>query len=357
MPNGNPVHDIDKYSAIEAHALTLDDKAKGAEILKNLADVRNSYEMLRIQRLQLKTTKFSAQVPMWAFIGTILLSVSTLFYQSTLQRDASEDEQWREALKSVSFKDPLSSQISALSMQGFFSSRRYGSQAREIASILLTNVPNVNAFDEVMERMGPAHTDSTNFGDLVGIGQMLGLTQRARFHIQGAASRENTPFLMEAVSAIEANPKNLDDKEQQTRVAAWQLDTTSSTLRNVWTNNDPQKRLSPAADQSLQAVVLENANFEDLDFTGAHFNWGILYNASFKRAHFNRATLRDVYIYKVALDDADFSGVTVYDGSRWENSNWWDAKCIPQQMLDYLLKVDPHPLTLEAKSKLVSNCH
>ena len=354
MPNGNPANDIDKYSAIETHALALEDKAKSAEILKNLADVRNSYEMLRIQQSQLKTAKVSARVPIAALIATIIVSVVTLVYQNALQREASEDAQWREALKSVSFRDPMSSQIGALTMQGFFGSLRYGSQAREIASILLTNVPNVNVFDEVMERMGPAHTDSTNFGDLIGIGQMLGFTQRARFHIQGAASRENTPFLMEAVSEVEVNPKDLDDIDQRTKVAAWQLDTMSSTLRDVWTNKDPQKRLSPA-NQRLQGVVLENVRFEDLDFTGANFDWGILCNASFKHAHFNHATLKDVYVRKVALDDADFTDVTVYDGSRWEDSNWWNAKCIPLPMIDYLLKVDPHSLTPEAKSKL-SNC-
>lgn len=354
MPNGNSANDIDKYGAIEAYALALEDKAKSAEILKTLTDVRNSCEMLRVQQLQLKTARFSAWVPIAALVVTIIGSLFTLLYQSALQREASEDAQWREALKSVSFRDPMSSQVGALTMQGFFGSQRYGPQAREIASILLTNIPNVNVFDEVMERIGPAHTDTTNLSDLIGIGQMLGFTQRARFHIQGAASRENTPFLMEAVSAVEVNPKDLDDIEQQTRVAAWQLDTMSSTLRDVWTNKNPQKRLSPA-NQRLQGVVLENVSFGDLDFTGANFDWGILCNASFKHAHFNHATLKDVYVRKVALDGADFTDVTVYDGSRWEDSNWWNAKCIPLPMIDYLLKVDPHPLTPEAKSKL-SNC-
>lgn len=68
------------------------------------------------------------------------------------------------------------------------------------------------------------------------------------------------------------------------------------------------------------------------------------------------ATLKDTYLRKVAFDGADFSGVRAFTGSRWEDSNWWDAKCVPQPMLDYLLKADPHPLAPEAKSKLASNC-
>lgn len=227
-----------------------------------------------------------------------------------LQRDANEDAQWREALKLVSFQGQVSSQSGVLAMQGFFSSPRYSSQSRTIASALLTNVPNVLVFDEVMSRMGPAHTDSSNIDDLTSMAQMLGAAQRVRCHIMGAASRKNTPFLIKEVSAIDANPNNLDrDKDERTAIAAWELDTTSHTLSDVW------KKLSPK-DSNLLGPVLTNTNFDGLDFTDVNFNFGILFNSSFKGAHLNAAKLRNVYVREVALDDADFSGVTVYDGSR-----------------------------------------
>lgn len=267
-----------------------------------------------------------------------------------LQRDANEDAQWREALKLVSFKDQVSSLSGVFAMQGFFSSPRYSSQARTIASALLTNVPNVFVFDQVMSRMGPAHTDSSNVEDLTSMAQMLGSAQRVRNHIKGTASREKTPFLIKEVSAIETSPNNLDrDKDQQAAIAAWELDTTSHTLSDVW------KKLSPK-DSNLLGAVLANTSFDGLDFTNVNFTFGILFNSSFKGTHFNAAKLRDVYVREVSLDDSDFSGVIVYDGSRWENSNWWDAKCIPPQMLSYLLKADPHPLTETAKTKLASGC-
>jgi len=247
--------------------------------------------------------------------------------------------------------------MGVLAMQGFFGSPQYSSQARSIAALLLPNVSNVYAFDEVLSTMGPPHTDRGNYHHLTGIAQMLGFDQRAKFHISGAASKKNTPFLMESLGAIKANPKDLDrDKEQQTRVAAWELDTVSRTLRSVWTDKDPQKRLSPSGWQ-LSGAVLENASFDGLDFTETDFSFGILFNSSFKRTHFDGATLKDTYLRKVALDDADFRGVKVYSGSKWEDSNWWDAKCIPQPLLDYLLEADSHPVTEETKSKLVATCH
>ena len=366
----NPAHagNGDSLSALEAAVLdedviaeaTPNEKAKLAETLKNVADARSSNELLRIKRSQLRTTVIAAWI---AIIGVVALAYTTISEQrkqferlAALQRDANEDTQWRDALKSVSFHDPASSQIAVLAMQGFFGSPQYSSQARAIAALLLPNVSNVYAFDEVLSRMGPPHTDGSNYRDLTGIAQMLGLDQRARFHIAGAASKKNTPFLMESLSAMKANPKEFDrDRDQQTRVAAWELDTASRTLRSVWTDKDPQKRLSPSQWQ-LSGAVLENANFDGLDFTETDFSLGILFNSSFQGAHFNKATLKDTYLRKVALDDADFSGVQVYSGSRWEDSNWWDAKCIPQPLLDYLLEVDSHPLTEETKSKLVANC-
>jgi hypothetical protein len=359
----------DSLSALEAAVLdeeviaesTPNEKAKLAETLKNVADARSSNELVRIKRSQLRTTAFAAWI---AIIGVVALAFVTISEQrkqserlAVLQREANEDAQWREALESVSFRDPASSQMGVLAMQGFFGSPQYSSQARSIAALLLPNVSNVYAFDEVLSNLGPPHTDRGNYHDLTGIAQMLGFDQRAKFHISGAASKKNTPFLMESLGAIKANPKDLDrDRDQQTRVAAWELGTVSRTLRSVWTDKDPQKRLSPSGWQ-LSGAVLEKASFDGLDFTETDFSFGILFNSSFKGTHFDRATLKDTYLRKVALDDADFSGVKVYSGSRWEDSNWWDAKCIPQPLLDYLLEADSHPVTEEAKSKLVANCH
>lgn len=326
-----------------------------------------------------KTTIVAVLAALIAFAGTVM----TLIYQNKqfdttlreqqkqsqrvvdLQRDAAEDAQWRESLKSVSFKDQPA--LGAFAMQGFFSSPRYSSQARAIASALLADIPNVNAFDEVITRIRD-NTVPSNFPDLSAVAQMLGFTQRMRFHIKGAASREKTPFLIEDVDEISPNPKNLSsDSDQRTKVAAWEIDTASQCLRQVWKRDggtesaDTERPISPV-NKVLTGIVLENAksttaNFDGLDFSKANLNFCILYNASFKSANFDGAKLKDVYVRNAILTDANLSHVTVYEGSRWEGSNWWDAKCIPQQMLDYLLRVDAHALTPQAKGRLVSNCH
>lgn len=359
----------DSFSALEAAVLdeeviaesSPNEKAKLAETLKNVADARSARETLQIKRSQFRTAAVAAWLAILALIGIVAAAISQEQKQSErlalLQRDANEEAQWREALKLVSYRDAASSQTGVFAMQGFFGSRQYGAQARTIAGLLLAEIPNVYAFDQAMSTMGPPHTDRGNYKDLTNIAEMLGLDQRARYHITGAASKKNTPFLMEAVGAMKANARDSErDKDMQARVAAWELDTTSRTLRNVWTDKDPEKRLSPKG-WLLSGAVLENASFDGLDFSEADFSFGILFNSGFKGARFIGATLKDTYVRKVALDGADFSSVKAFTGSRWEDSNWWDAKCIPEPMLDYLLKADPHPLAAETKSKLVSNCH
>src|SRR2546429_4441841 len=82
--------------------------------------------------------------------------------------------------------------MGVLAMQEFFGSPQYSSQARSIAALLLPNVSNVYAFDEVLSTMGPPHTDRGNYHHLTGIAQMLGFDQRAKFHISGAASKKRS---------------------------------------------------------------------------------------------------------------------------------------------------------------------
>lgn len=376
------------YTSLEAFALdqvqtskTVDDRVKNAEVLKSIADARSSAET-RFQRTQSLIITITQVL---ALVVTLIVGAGTILFQNrqflekmqqqaaqardtaTLQRQANEDAQWREALKFVSFKDDQASAVGAFVMQGFFASQDHGPQARTIACALLVNVSNVGAFDEVLERIAFRTTDQ-NSSDIYTMAQMMGYSQRSRFHITGAASKANTPYL-DDVDEINPAPAPADrTRDQMIKVAAWELDSVSQNLHDLWKRaKDP---LSPAQ-QVLTAVVLENAsaddhNFDKLDFSGAYLDFGILSNARFKGARFKRATLKHVHVHHVDLTDADFSdsllngadlsGVTQYKGSTWGDSNWWDAKCIPQPMLAYLQQVAPHALTPAAESRLVSTC-
>ncbi len=92
----------------------------------------------------------------------------------------------------------------------------------------------------------------------------------------------------------------------------------------------PKRKLSPKG-YVLTGTVLENGDFDNLDFSGSHLDFGILYNATFRNVHFERATMKDLFVRHVNLEGVDFSGVTVVEGSRWEDTNWWRARCVPRE--------------------------
>ncbi|HYM79416.1 MAG TPA: hypothetical protein VE377_25800 [Candidatus Dormibacteraeota bacterium] len=361
----------DKYLQLEAQALaeaekatTLEERGKSAETLKNLAEARNSAISTRFQRWR---DLSSSAVPILALVVTALTVIlqTRQFHQTLTQQGnqfveterqqamAHEDTEWREALKAVSFTDRRSSLVGAFAMQGFFNSPRYGNQARGIAGGLLANTANVSSFDEILTNMRDK-TDASNLTHMTALAQMLGFAQRAKYHTQGASSDATAPFLIPDVDEIDPNPQDFEhNPTQQIKVAAWEIDTVSQFLRQLW--RDPKKNLSPQG-YVLTATVLENGDFDNLDFSGSHLDFGILFNATFLNAHFDHATMKDLFVRHVNLEGVDFSGVTVVEGSRWEDTNWWRAKCVPGKMLDYLVQQTKHAVTPEDRTTLTQNC-
>lgn len=288
------------------------------------------------------------------FHQTISQQVEQFGRTEKQQAEAHEDTEWREALKSVSFNDPRSSMIGAFAMQGFFNSPRYSQHAREIASGLLANTKNVSDFDEILTEMREK-TDASNMTHMTVVAQMLGYEQRSKYKMKGAASDADTPFLMKVVDEIDPNPNNLEhNPDLQVKIAAWEIDSISQFLCQLW--RDRNKKLSPV-NQVLTGTVLENCDFDNLDFSNSHLDFGILSDATFRNVRFQNATFRDLFVHHIKLEGADFSGVTEFSGSRWEDTNWWLAKCVPEKMLNYLILQTKHVVAPADRAKLVGNCN
>jgi hypothetical protein len=77
-PNTQQAHDGDKYGDLEALALdqaqqssSLSDRAKSVEMLKNLADARNSHQLLEAQRKQISAAVVATWAPMLTVVATV----------------------------------------------------------------------------------------------------------------------------------------------------------------------------------------------------------------------------------------------------------------------------------------------
>src|ERR1700730_525036 len=260
------------------------------------------------------------------------------------QRDTNEDSQWKDALGKVSFKDSESALVGAFGMEGFGRNKRYQEQARSIAAASLPLVRNVAAFDQIVAVI---ENDSTNQNqsDLIEISEMVSFAQRARHGIVHAAAGKGSrlpSFLEYDILSIDMDPTVMARMDPQgTKVAAWELDTVSHHLRTLW--NNPQHKAEPS-EQNLAAVVLENDDFSGLNFSQADLSAAVLYRASFKNSTFRAANFKNVLVQDVLLDDADLSRVVSVDGSVWQGTtNWWDAKCVSPELLEYLVRTDPPP--------------
>jgi hypothetical protein len=197
-------------------------------------------------------------------------------------------------------------------------------------------------------------TDESNLTHITALAQMLGFAERAKYRMTGAASDATAPFLIEDVDEIDPNPEDFEhNPDQQLKVAAWKIDSTSQCLRQLW--RDQKKKLSPRG-SVLTGAVLENGAFDNLDFSGSHLDFGTFYNATFRNARFNAATLKDLFVRHVNMEGADFGGVSVVSGSRWEDTNWWSAKCVPPKMLDYLVEQTKHAVSSEDRTRLTGSC-
>lgn len=327
------------------------DRKTWLEIAKNALDLKSTSTDIRYKRwaafapyIAVIFTAVALMAQVWQFRvssafqadqfrASSQAQAAQLKTSSQVQADQSEDASWRELLKSVSFRGGDSALVSALAMQGFFGSPRYGLQARSIATALLPKVTNVAGFDEVFDDM-VRKTNSDNFKDLRSVSAMISFSERYDYKIEGPTLSPESkipPFLEHDVTSIDLSPHVPLEKTIRDRIAAWELDTCSQGMRRRWQRKEPV--ISPMHTE-LAAVVLENSHaldripdtdkasaFQNLDFTGANLSMAVLYDADFSGSNFSSATLTNTSFREVHLEGANFSGITRYEGSTWTETD------------------------------------
>lgn len=352
---------MDELDIIEKRALeqamtaqTQRERAEALEIAKTITEKRKM--MKETEKIQLDAKEVSREYRFgrtkhWASMVTPLLAVAmtmlTLYNQSQqfketakLQTDANEESQWRDAIKNLSMKDARTTLLSAFSMHAFFDSPPHANQARTIAATLLPHVDISDGFDNIFFDILDM-TNTSNQVHVVAIGKTLFNLQLDLFHVNALANRPaQVDFQTLREMLGDDDPPDFIRKDSDSRreagARAWMLDSVSDGLSGLWMNN---KSTAPRG-LDLGGVVFEDGQFNGLDFSNTNLQGGALYNADFKRANFAGATFTRKLVSKVTLDGADLSGVKDFAESHWEDSNWWKAKCISKDLLEYLEKND-----------------
>lgn len=292
-----------------------------------------------------------------ALTGVALILQSRQFNQTAkLQIDANEESQWRDAIKNLSIKDPSTTLVSAFAMHSFFDSPHHGVQARTIASTLLPHVDVPDGFDNIFfDLLDTANT--SNQGHVVAIAKTLLNSQMDLYHINVLMSRPTLldfQLLREMLGDddppdfIQADPAS----RRQSAANAWMLDSISDGLNGIWINKSAVPRGT-----DLGGVIFEHGQFNEFDFSNANLQGGALYHADFKRTNFAGATFTRKLVSNVTLDGANLSGVEDFAESKWEYSNWWKAKCISKELLEYLEQNDATAGPENKREANAISCH
>jgi hypothetical protein len=339
-------HDTDPTRALEEigrEALTL---ARGTGDLEKFSKAAEIANTSAIAREALSTLgKFQSWAKWFASFATsltLVLALVTLYIQgrehkqtAERQRAADEDTQWREAMKSVSFKDPSQALAAAMWMQSFCDSPRYHALSRSVTVSLLPIIVNVTGFDDVLTNL-VRHTDSGNQVGIIDVAQKVSSIQWGRFG-QPPPDPTQLPFVKREVLGVDFTNAISGDSSSKGEfsIAAWEVDTASHALWDIWVRD----KVAKPKDQNLTNIILENNKFYDdqdksfsVDFTNATLKHVVLAHASFRRANFTHSNLSQV----IVLDDVDLSEITQFAGSNWSETHWWKAKSVSLDLCKYL---------------------
>lgn len=365
--------DIIEKKALEqaAAAQTQKERAEALEIAKAITETRKL--MKETEKIELDAKEVSREYKFgrtqhWASMLTPLLAVAltayTLYNQTQqfketakLQADGNEESEWRDAIKNLSMKDARTTLLGAFSMHGFFNSPHHANQARTIAATMLPHVDISDGFDNIFFDILD-NTNTSNQVHIVAIGKTLFNLQLDLYHVNVLANRPaQLDFQTLREMLGDDDPPDFISKDSASRLEAgaraWMLDSVSDGLSNLWMNN----RVAAPRGLDLGGVVFEDSQFNGLDFSNTNLQGGALFNADFKRANFAGATFTRKLVSNVTLDQADLSGVKNFEESKWENANWWKAKCISRELLEYLEKNDATASPQNKQEGNAISCH
>jgi hypothetical protein len=280
----------------------------------------------------------------------LVIAFGTLWLQSQQFRKSEEDSQWREAMKVVSFNNPSQALASAIWMESFLDSptRAHRDLSRHVAASLLPRVDNVAGLDDVVADL-IAHTDANNQLDIISLARKVYTDQWQRYGLTPSDPIELRSATEEVIGGLD------DAKEVGARkvdaaafsAGTWEIDSASQALWEIWVR---QKLASPK-EKNLGDIVLEGTKRGkafSVDFTDADLTNAVLSNVSLQGANLTRADLSKLTI----LDGVNLSAITHFNGSKWNDVDWWDAQIISPELCAYLqVKFPPPP-----RAKLPEGC-
>lgn len=206
------------------------------------------------------------------FITGIALLVSSgiQVWQGTSGNQEKTETAWRGALEKVTLEDKQAI-VAALEMQTFFEDKRYGEQARALATVILPKVTDPDAFDTALFAMrgGPRAMNERHYASMA-----RAITNELHnLHASAMQSRGDGSVATDSTFGdfVEHPERFLNDTTQtrelhMAQADTWKLDSISDILHNTW--RDARTQQLPR-DTDLSGIALMNRDFSGIDFRNA----------------------------------------------------------------------------------------
>ena len=225
-----------------------------------------------------KRARVSHRSPIWLTLlpfiitaGTFLLSFVQQYRQHADETQATRDSEWRKAIQQVSSKESDVAIQGAYEMESFLDDDEHGPQALKITSALLPNVNDQRFFDIILFGLLPKANQKNQRQFIVLDAALAAQLKDEYYRVTKTFTRAKRPPKDPSFSNFLMNPDQFyregseSDKLAYVLTKAWELDSASHGLANLW-NHEPASPGTTPDGESLDGVVLFNNDYSKVDF-------------------------------------------------------------------------------------------
>jgi|GEM_PF-4939920 len=285
-----------------------------AEINKNGVEINNSSSAQKTENIRFWFTTVATLISTLIVCLTLYFQIEQSRANNDLQRQATEDTQWRELLSNFSNAKMQDNLAMPSMIKSFYKSKRYGNEARELAVMYMPQMGSVAndfnfLFDDFYKR-----TNKSNYKDLVRLAQII--------YKEAAATQSNIdgyndwlkkqPYPVLESSKIQQEKSLVSDLNNKMGVVALAL--------------------SHFIKDSLKTDLNENIDLSNVSFYGTDLS-----DVDFK--NFN---LMGSDLGLCDISNADLSQVIDINQTRWDQTAWWRAKKLNTEIVSLLNNVYPY---------------
>lgn len=317
------------------------------------AELRNVRKVARSEAVRFWISVLAPLISAAALVGTLIFQIHEFSENARLQREAAEDAQYRDALKTIQDPHTMNAEIGFPEFESFFDSPRYGKQVYQIAISLLPHTTEPGSFDSLFAVVA-SHTDWNNFSDVIGVS--AGLLRSWRGWDRNVKKLEEAKRRMADSTTAHSHPVPSptnsrgvpappippppgqpfgSQQPSEPYLHTEQEDLNLEQVRNI--RSSVESELKKTSDFLAHFLKQHHVQAAHLDFSGAY-----IASEDLAGVDLGAALLKDTDFDYDDVQGTNLGSVSLFEGSSWDSTAWWRAAQVNAPLLEYLKKYFPY---------------